>query len=152
MVLGAALGMAGCLLQTLSQNHLADPEILGINQGASLAVVGTTLFLSSSGSLLFSAFVGATLAGMLVFWLAFRGAAEPEKLLLAGLALAFFFGSLTAGIILVKENHLFELLHWMAGKLSGADWSDVRLAYGGDSADRDRLRAFSSSVGRVEVG
>ncbi len=128
VILGAALGMSGCLLQTLSRNPLADPEILGINQGASLAVVLTSLFLSEQSGLLTSAFVGAAGAGTLVFWLAFRGSAEPEKMLLSGLALAFFFGSLTGGLILVKENQLFELLHWMAGKLSGAGWVDVRLA------------------------
>lgn len=130
VLLGAALGLSGCLLQTLSRNSLADPEILGINQAASLAVVLTSLFWSSQGSLLASAFVGALGAGALVFWLAFRGGTEPEKLLLSGLALAFFFGSLTGGLILVKENQLFELLHWMAGKLSGAGWSDVHLAAG----------------------
>ena len=50
-----------------------------------------------------------------------------ERLILAGLTLAFFFGSASSGLLLLHETDLFELLHWTAGKLSGASWFDVAL-------------------------
>lgn len=130
LLLGAALGMAGCVLQSLSGNNLADPEVLGINQGASLAVVTCLLLLGQSHPtmIMLAAFCGGLLGGSLVYALAFHGQATPAKLLLAGLAVAFLCGSLTAGIILVRENQLFEILHWMAGKLSGSTWTDVKTA------------------------
>src|ERR1700754_567547 len=87
VVCGAALGLAGALMQALTRNPLADPGILGVNAGASFAVVlGVTLFgaMSLYGYIWF-AFIGAALASVIVYALATvgRGQASPVRLALS---------------------------------------------------------------------
>lgn len=131
VLLGAGLGVAGCLLQGATRNGLADPEIIGVNQGASLFVVLALLTLggeASSRVVLAAAFAGAAVGGGLVYALSFHGSFNQQRIILAGLAVGFFFGSTTTGVLLLRENELFEILYWLAGKLSGASWFDVQLA------------------------
>jgi len=131
-VLGAALATAGCLLQALTRNSLADPEIIGINQGAScFAVLAIMLFgeRQSSTVLLSGAFVGAAVVAVMLFTISRYGGRNPSRFLLAGVALGAFMGSLTTSMILFQETQLSEVLYWMAGKLSGADWLDNQLAW-----------------------
>lgn len=130
-VLGAALAMAGCLMQAVTRNHLADPEVMGINQGASMLVVITLMVFGSQDMtwvVLIAAFAGSALGGGVIYRLAFTGEYTPTRLVLSGLAISFFFGSITTGFIVLFENDLMEILYWMAGKLSGASWLDLRIA------------------------
>ena len=93
---GAALGLAGAVMQGVTRNPLADPGLLGVNSGAALGVV-TGIFLfdvtSLFGSLWF-AFAGAAVAGVAVYLLGAmgRGGATPVKLAIAGAALAALLG------------------------------------------------------------
>jgi len=131
MLLGAVLAVAGCLLQGMTRNDLADPEVIGVNQGASLFVVlGLLLFDTKDASLLIlpSAFFGSFLGGIVVYLLSLQGRYTPVRLVLAGLAVSFFFGSLTTGLLLMHEATLSDILYWMAGKLSGANWTDIQIA------------------------
>ena len=131
LLLGAALAAAGCLLQGITRNDLADPEVIGVNQGASLFVVLGLLFVDTKDAsllILLSAFGGALLGGGVVYLLSLQGRYTPVRLVLAGLAVSFFFGSLTTGLLLMREATLSDILYWMAGKLSGASWTDVRIA------------------------
>lgn len=130
-ILGAALAIAGCLMQAITRNNLADPEIMGINQGASLLVVTSLLFLGSKDVtwlILVAAFLGAIMGGSVIYGLAFTGEYTPTRLVLAGIAISLFFGSITTGFIVLFESDLMEILYWMAGKLSGANWLDIRIA------------------------
>jgi ABC-type Fe3+-siderophore transport system permease subunit len=130
MQVGSALAVAGCLLQGITRNPLSDPEIMGVNQGASFFVVGGLLLLGEkdvSTLIMIAAFLGAAVGGSVVYALSFGGDFTPTRLVLAGLAVSFFLGSLTTGLVLLFETTLMEILFWMAGKLSGANWGDVKI-------------------------
>lgn len=130
IVLGAALGLAGLAVQLATKNPLSDPELLGINQSAVFAVCLASLIggkMLGAYTLFAAALLGGSLGGMAVLLLASSAGITRDRLILGGLTLAFFFGSIGHGILLLRDSDLFELLHWMAGKLSGADWFDVKV-------------------------
>ncbi|WP_097164011.1 iron ABC transporter permease [Enterobacter sp. CC120223-11] len=121
LLVGGSLGVAGVLLQTLIRNPLGEPHILGLNAGASLAVVaGSALGFQSAGQPLIAA-VGAGLLFSVVMLLsaAGRGGATPLKVTLCGVALSAFVSSLTAAVLILNEQTLLALRTWLAGDLSG---------------------------------
>lgn len=130
-LLGAGLGLAGMLLQLATRNPLSEPELLGINQCAVLAVVILTLLTSSDlhpGWMVCAALLGGAGAGVTVLGVSTSGVFPRDRLILLGLTIAFFCGSASSGLLLLRDADLFELLHWMAGKLSGSSWTDVTIA------------------------
>lgn len=121
LLAGGALGIAGALMQTLTRNPLADPGLLGVNSGASFAiVVGAALFGAASPvEQLGLAFCGAFTASLLV---AFTGSAgggqlSPVRLTLAGVALAAVLEGLSSGISLLNADVYDQLRFWQAGSL-----------------------------------
>nr|WP_318382770.1 Fe(3+)-siderophore ABC transporter permease [uncultured Enterobacter sp.] len=121
LLAGGALGMAGALMQTLTRNPLADPGLLGVNAGASFAiVVGAALLgLSSPLEQLGLAFSGALAAALIV---AFTGSAgggqlSPVRLTLAGVALGAVLEGLSSGIALLNPEVYDQLRFWQAGSL-----------------------------------
>ncbi|MGG6311410.1 FecCD family ABC transporter permease [Paenibacillus macerans] len=130
VLLGAGLAVAGGLLQGMTRNPLSDPEVLGVNQGASCLVVISLLLFGDQNAtivILLAAFLGAAAGGSVIYLLAFRGVYSAYRVVLAGAAVSLFLGALTTGVILLHETKLSEILYWMAGKLSGANWSDIRI-------------------------
>ncbi len=130
-LLGAALGLAGLAIQLATRNPLSEPELLGINQSAVFAVCATLLLTGSSlapGAMIAVALVGGLFGGGAILVLSSSPKMTRDRLILAGLTLAFFFGSASHGMLLLRDSDLFELLHWTAGKLSGADTLDLKLA------------------------
>ncbi len=128
LLAGAALGVAGALMQALTRNPLAEPGLLGINAGAALAViVGVALFdLASMGQYLGCAFLGAGLAGIAVFLLgqARETGTNPVRLVLAGAGLSVMLASLTGIIVLNAPPEVFDRFrHWAAGSLSGSGFA-----------------------------
>jgi iron complex transport system permease protein len=123
LVAGAALGLAGTVAQGVTRNPLADPGILGINQGAALSVVvGIAAFdASSPGQYLWFAFAGAGLAAVLVWLIAGRGrdGATPVKLALAGSAVAATFLSLVSGVLMASQESLDRMRFWQVGSIAG---------------------------------
>ncbi|PZF82808.1 FecCD family ABC transporter permease [Jiangella anatolica] len=129
VVCGIALGLAGALMQALTRNPLADPGILGVNAGASFAVVlGVTLFGSMSllGYIWF-AFAGAALASVLVYALASvgRGQASPVRLALSGIALAAVLLGFTQAMVIMDPGVLDVFRFWQVGSLAGRDVETV---------------------------
>jgi iron complex transport system permease protein len=123
LMAGVCLGLSGAVMQGLSRNPLADPGILGVSAGASLAVVvGITVFGvgSASGYVWFS-FAGALVASLVVYGLGAAGGAgaTPVKLTLAGAALSAVLGAVTSGLIIVDDNALDRYRFWVAGSLTG---------------------------------
>jgi iron complex transport system permease protein len=122
---GAALGLAGAVMQGVTRNPLADPGILGIEAGASLAVVIAihSFGISSLSSYVWFAFAGAAVASVVVYVLGSlgRGGARPVKLALAGAALAALLSSLTSGILLLDVDTLDRFRFWVVGSLAGRD-------------------------------
>ncbi|WP_394248684.1 FecCD family ABC transporter permease [Arthrobacter pityocampae] len=129
LLVGAALATAGAALQGIARNPLADPGILGINAGASLAVVvGIYLFgLSSASSYLWFAFAGAGAAAVAVYAVASLGrdGATPVKLALAGAALAAGLGSLTSAVLVSSQETLDAVRFWQVGTLAGRGWEVI---------------------------
>jgi iron complex transport system permease protein len=119
---GAALGLAGAVLQALTRNPLADPGLLGINAGASAAVVTAITFLgvtSLSGYVWF-AFFGAAAVGALVWFLGGSRGATPVRLALAGTAIsAALYGYLQA-VMIMDDAALGKMRFWTLGSLSAA--------------------------------
>ncbi|WP_084105991.1 iron ABC transporter permease [Demequina sp. NBRC 110056] len=126
---GAALGVAGALMQALTRNPFADPGLLGINAGASLAVVLalTTGFATSFAMQVPIAFVGAGIAAIIVYAIGARGAAAgaPVRLALAGVALTALIQSLVYAVLLVDDSTLDQYRLWVAGSLTGRQAEDV---------------------------
>lgn len=120
---GASLGIAGALLQALTKNPLASPDILGFNAGASFSIVVALMLFSVSSlqATTWIAFIGATIAGLLVYFLGSigRDGMTPIKMTLAGAAIAALFGSLTQGLLVMDESALDQVLFWMSGSVQG---------------------------------
>ncbi|WP_017614806.1 FecCD family ABC transporter permease [Nocardiopsis salina] len=129
LLVGAALGVAGVLVQGVTRNPLGDPGLLGINAGAALAAVlaisvfGATALISYVGF----AFLGAALAACVVYTVGSMGpdGSSPVKLALAGAAISALLGSLTSAIVLQDRATLDEYRFWVVGSLVGADSTSV---------------------------
>jgi len=121
LLAGAALGLAGALMQTLTRNPLADPGILGVNAGASFAIVlGAALFgFSSPTEQLVMAFCGALAASLIVAFTGSQGGGQlsPVRLTLAGVALGAVLEGLSSGIALLNPDVWDQLRFWQAGSL-----------------------------------
>ncbi|MEU6482338.1 iron chelate uptake ABC transporter family permease subunit [Streptomyces sp. NPDC047017] len=122
LLAGAALGLAGAVLQALTRNPLADPGVLGINAGASAAVVTAMTYLgvtSLSGYVWF-AFLGAAAVGALVWFLGGSRGATPVRLALAGTAIsAALYGYLQA-VMITDDAALGKMRFWTVGSLASA--------------------------------
>lgn len=122
---GCALGIAGVVMQGLTRNPIASPGLLGINAGASLAVVlaMTGLGIATTGSYVWFAFVGAAIAAIIVYTLGSVGfgGATPVKLALAGAAFTALVSSITTGITLLNPTTLDDFRFWIVGSLTRAD-------------------------------
>ncbi|MET9562030.1 FecCD family ABC transporter permease [Streptomyces tauricus] len=126
LLVGAALGLAGAVLQALTRNPLADPGLLGINAGASAAVVTAITFfgVTSLNGYVWFAFAGAAVVGVLVFLLGGSRGATPVRLALAGTAIsAALYGYLQA-VMITDEAALGTMRFWTVGSLASAT-SDI---------------------------
>ena len=125
VLVGASLAVAGAIMQGLTRNPLAAPDILGINAGAALAVVaGTFIFGGSSLTIyVWYAFAGAALSAIAVYFLGSlgRGGLTPFNLTIAGAALTVFMWSVTNGILILSQRTLEEIRFWLAGSVAGRD-------------------------------
>ncbi|PVG84322.1 iron ABC transporter permease [Nocardioides gansuensis] len=123
LAVGAALGLAGACLQGLTRNPLADPGILGINAGASLAMVlgMSVLGISDLSSYIWFAFAGAAVAGILVHAIASMGpgGATPLSLAIAGAALAALAASWTSAMLLADRQTMETFRFWAVGTVGG---------------------------------
>lgn len=121
LLAGAALGLAGLLMQTLTRNPLADPGILGVNAGAGFAVVvGIALFgADTPADWLGFAFAGALIASLLVAMTGALGGGRvnPVRLTLAGVALGAVLEGLTSGLSLLNPEIYDHLRFWHSGSL-----------------------------------
>jgi iron complex transport system permease protein len=123
IVAGAALGVAGAVMQGVTRNPLADPGILGINAGAALAVVvGIVVFgVGSTAAYLPFAFVGAAVAAVVVYGIASAGRRGPTPvgLALSGAVVAAALASVTTAVQLLDAEVLDQLRFWQVGGLDG---------------------------------
>lgn len=129
LVVGLSLGLAGTSMQGVARNPLADPGILGVNAGASLAVVAGIFFFGAAGvsSYLWFAFVGSAVAAVVVYVVASlgRSGATPVKLALAGAAVAAGMGSLMSAMLVTSQDSLELFRSWQVGALAGKSWESI---------------------------
>jgi iron complex transport system permease protein len=130
LAVGAALGLAGALMQGLTRNPLADPGLLGVHAGASLAMVlGITyLGVAELSAYLWFALAGAAVAAVAVHAIAALGrdGATPVKLAIAGAALTAALTSWTSGVLLTNRETLEVFRLWQVGTVGGRGY-DVLL-------------------------
>ena len=129
VAVGAALGVSGAVMQGVTRNPLADPGILGVNMGASLAVVtGIAYFgLTSASSFIWVAITGAALAAVFVYVVGSlgRGGATPLKLALAGAATSAALASFVTAIILPRGDISQSARSWQIGGVGGGTWDSI---------------------------
>ena len=128
LMVGAALGLAGAVLQGLLRNPLADPGVLGVSATAALGAAGAIVLGAAAipGLVESAALVGAALAGLLLVAIAARVRA-PEALILFGVALSSFAGALTALIFNLSPSPIAsaEVMNWLLGSVQNRSWIDV---------------------------
>ena len=129
LIVGAALGLSGALLQGMLRNGLASPFLLGISAGAGLMVVlvvgvGLVQIWTPLG-----AWLGAVVTTLLVYLLARTGTTlSVERLLLGGVAFSSFFGAIQSLLLLLSaDGQIQAALNWLIGSLNGRGWTEVTL-------------------------
>ena len=126
---GAGLGLSGALMQAVTRNPIADPGILGISTGASLAVVTGIAFvgLSSTAQYMGAATLGAALTAVLVYAIGSMGpgGTTPVKLALAGVATTAALSSLVSAIMLPRVQGLEDFRFWQVGGLGRGSWESL---------------------------
>ena len=131
LLVGAALALSGATMQAVTRNPIADPGILGVSNGASLAVVCGIAFFGLAdpyGQMAF-AIVGAGVAAVFVYTVGSlgRGGATPLKLALAGAATSAAFASLISAVMLPRVDLLQTFQSWQIGGVGGAEWPRIAL-------------------------
>ncbi|MEZ3180957.1 iron ABC transporter permease [Streptomyces pimonensis] len=129
VTVGAALGLSGAVMQGVTRNPLADPGILGVNMGASLAVVtGVAYFgLASVSGYIWAAMTGAAVTAGFVYAVGSlgRGGATPLKLALAGAATAAALASLVSAVVLPRNDISDTFRLWQIGGVGGATYAQL---------------------------
>ena len=131
MVAGAALGVAGVLLQSTIRNPLGEPHILGLNAGAALAVVLTSalgMTLPFGRPLIAATGAAALFLLVLTFSSSGRTGLTPMKVTLCGVAMSAFASSITATVLILDEQTLLAMRTWLAGDLAGVSGETIAAA------------------------
>ena len=131
LMCGAALGVSGALMQSVTRNPIADPSILGVNTGASLFVVcGIAFFnISSATEYIWLAIAGAIITAIFVFGIGSMGSggATPLKLVLAGAATSAILSSLVTAVMIPRTNVMDQFRFWQVGSVGAGNWDSISL-------------------------
>ena len=129
LMCGAALGVSGALMQSVTRNPIADPSILGVNTGASLFVVcGIAFFnISSANEYIWMAIAGAIITAIFVFGIGSmgNGGATPLKLVLAGAATSAILSSLVTAVMIPRTNVMDQFRFWQVGSVGAGNWDSI---------------------------
>ncbi len=128
VLVGVALAVSGVVLQGLTRNDLASPDIVGINAGAGLAAVMLIVALPSVSAAYLppAAFGGALAVALLLYALAWRGRSSPMRLILIGVGLYAVATALTTVAITFGEiEQVSQALVWLTGSVYGRTWEEV---------------------------
>ena len=131
VVAGAGLSISGAQMQGITRNPLVSPFTIGISSaaalGASVAIMFGVGFIGTGTFLIIAnAFLFAMLCAFIVLGLARLKGASPETLILAGIALTYFFSALTSILhFFASEEELMSMIHWTFGTLTGTTWNEI---------------------------
>jgi iron complex transport system permease protein len=130
VLVGAALGMSGSLLQGMLRNSLASPFLLGISAGAGLAAVAMLSLGVISTWVPLGAWVGGLLTTLIVYFLARqKNGISVERLILGGVAVSSLFGAIQSVLLLMAEDGQIQAaLNWLIGSLNGRGWNQVTVS------------------------
>ena len=127
-LVGINLSLSGAILQAIMRNPLADPHIIGISSGAGLAgVVIMILFPALEYLITPVAFVGAMLAAICIYILAWKNGIKPVRIILAGVAVSAFLSAGISGLMIFYSDRVHGALMWMVGGLAARSWRHVSI-------------------------
>jgi iron complex transport system permease protein len=127
-LVGAGLAVSGAILQGLTRNPLAAPEIIGFSAGASLAAVTVIVVFPAVSPLTLplAAFSGALAAALVVYLLAWKKGSSPLRLILVGIGISFIASALQTVMITFGEiNSVTQALIWISGSVYGRSWDHL---------------------------
>ena len=128
LLVGGGLAAAGCVMQGLFRNPMADPYIIGTSTGGALGAACAIVFLGGLLMPLF-AFIGAAASTITVYIISKRnGRIAVETLLLSGIAVSLFLSAMLSFIMYMSGNSLHQIMFWMMGGFWNIYWDDVGLA------------------------
>lgn len=127
LLVGVAFGLSGAIFQSLANNPLASPDIIGITSGASAAAVVVIVLFNGSGSTVsVGALVGASLTALAIYFLAWKRGVSAYRLVLVGIGVT---AVLDSGISYLMTraaiNEAAQANIWLTGSLNGRDWGHV---------------------------
>lgn len=125
LLAGSGLAVTGYLLQSITRNPLAAPDLTGVTAGAVVVIVFCFVFLPALSSVYypFIGLAGGLGAAAATFWVARGGEASPLHLALGGITISLFLGGLTTYILLLGGPQSPAVLFWLSGGLQGRSWS-----------------------------
>ena len=128
LICGFALAIAGCVMQFVLRNPIASPTTLGVAAGAECGMVLGLLLLPANALVpnFIPAFIGGCLATGLVFILSSSRGFSPLHMVLAGMVVSLFLGSINTMLLLLHEQRLTTVFVWGAGVLNQNDWSSAQ--------------------------
>ena len=127
-LVGINLSLSVAILQAIMRNPLADPHIIGISSGAGLAgVVIMILFPALEYLITPVAFVGAMLAAICIYILAWKNGIKPVRIILAGVAVSAFLSAGISGLMIFYSDRVHGALMWMVGGLAARSWPHVSI-------------------------
>lgn len=130
LLVGAALGMSGAILQGIIRNPLASPDVIGITGGAAVAAVGFVSILGGTVSIkllpLF-AIIGALVTALVIYVLAWKKGVTPIRLVLIGIGISAIMGAGTTFMLILSPFYTAGQAYiWLTGSIYGASWLDIR--------------------------
>lgn len=127
-LVGVNLSLSGAILQAIMRNPLADPHIIGISSGAGLAGVAIMILFPALEYLITpAAFVGAMLAAVCIYILAWKNGIKPVRIILAGVAVSAFLSAGISGLMIFYSDRVHGALMWMVGGLAARSWPHVQI-------------------------
>ena len=135
LLAGASLGLSGLLLQTLTQNPLADSGTLGINAGAGLLIAFSLRYLPQGSYMSQSLPLVSVIGGLLVSWSIYQLAKkqqstlDPIKFIITGVTLSAILSTSILPVVgHVEQAKLTYMIDWLSGKIMGDNWTSLSLA------------------------
>ena len=155
-LVGAMMALSGAALQNATHNSLADPSLVGVSQGAALAVVALAVFIPSQTGPLRP---WAASAGAILVALAIRGLSHTSqggsaiRFILMGIGLSAFIASITSALLTYGEiDRAMAALSWLAGSINAASWNDVRTLAGWSAVLMPALLGLSRTMSALRFG
>lgn len=129
-LVGTCLALSGAILQGVMRNPLAAPNIIGVSSGAGLMTLLILILFPDFYYLApIGAFIGALLATLFIYFLAWKEGVVPTRLILAGVAVSSLLGAGTNALMTFYPNKVAGVIGFMVGGLSSTTWQQVKIIF-----------------------